>query len=102
MICNTAGQSDQPIEQINVSIDAIAKVLILSELTPENQIIYNDYAGQFMANITACVLNYPSSVDGARFTDVLIDENIVSFDYVLLTALEKAKIDDFITLATSL
>ena len=102
MICNTAGQSTEPIEQVNVSINAIAKVLIREELTIENQSIYDDYVNQFMINITTCIENYSDSVDSARFSDVLIDEETISFDYNTLTTLEKAKVDNFISLVNSI
>ena len=102
MICNTAGQSTEPIEQVNASVNAEPKVLIREDLTIENQSTYDDYVNQFMINITTCIENYPDSIDGARFSDVLIDEETISFDYDALTTLEKAKIDNFVILVNSL
>jgi hypothetical protein len=98
MICNTAGQSDEIIEQVNSAFNGEPIVLIREDLTVENQLIYDEYVNQFMSNITTCIENLDDTVDGARFTDVVIDEETITFDYDTLTTLEKAKVDNFITL----
>lgn len=98
MICNTAGQSDEVIEQVNASFNGESTVLIREDLTVENQLIYDEYVNQFMSNITTCVENLDDSVEGARFSDVVIDEETIVFDYDTISVDDKLKIDNFITL----
>ena len=102
MICNISGQSDESIEQVNVSINSEPKVLVKSELNAENQSIYDAYCALFMVNITVCIENFDDYVDCARFCSDSISDSPLTFDYLTITSEEKGAIDNFISLVNSL
>ena len=102
MICNSSGETEEAIEQINISLDGSPKVVVKSELTAAEKLIYEAYCSLFMVNITACIENYPNYLTCTRFGNASISDDTIIFDYSTIPIDQIEIVDNFISLVNSI
>lgn len=97
-----AGQSDITIELVlvtkTVDNELVNYTVTKDALSTEDQKTYTDFVNMFAANTTT-VINNTEDVDMSRMTSEVINDDIVTLDYLTLSTKDKETYDNFLLLS---
>ena len=97
-----AGQSDITIELVlvtkTVDNELVNYTVTKDALSTEDQKTYTDFVNMFAANTTT-VINNTEDVDMSRMTSEVINDDIVTLDYLTLSTKDKQTYDNFLLLS---
>ena len=97
----SAGQSDITIELVlvtkTVDNQLVGYTVTKDALSTEDQVTYTDFVKMFAANTTT-IINNTEDVDMSRMTSEVINDDIVTLDYLTLSLKDKEIYDNFLKL----
>lgn len=97
----SAGQSDITIELVlvtkTVDNQLVGYTVTKDALSIEDQVTYTDFVKMFAANTTT-IINNTEDVDMSRMTSEVINDDIVTLDYLTLSTKDKETYDNFLLL----
>lgn len=98
----SAGQSDITIELVlvtkTVDNQLVGYTVTKDALSIEDQVTYTDFVKMFAANTTT-IINNTEDVDMSRMTSEVINDDIVTLDYLTLSTKDKETYDNFLLLS---
>jgi hypothetical protein len=98
----SAGQSDITIELVlvtkTVDNQLVGYTVTKDALSTEDQVTYTDFVKMFAANTTT-IINNTEDVDMSRMTSEVINDDIVTLDYLTLSTKDKETYDNFVLLS---
>jgi hypothetical protein len=98
----SAGQSDITIELVlvtkTVDNQLVGYTVTKDALSTEDQVTYTDFVKMFAANTTT-IINNTEDVDMSRMTSEVINDDIVTLDYLTLSTKDKETYDNFLLLS---
>lgn len=98
----SAGQSDITIELVlvtkTVDNQLVDYTVTKDALSTEDQVTYTDFVKMFAANTTT-IINNTEDVDMSRMTSEVINDDIVTLDYLTLSTKDKETYDNFLLLS---
>jgi hypothetical protein len=97
----SAGQSDMTIELVlvtkTVDNQLVGYTVTKDALSTEDQVTYTDFVKMFAGN-TSTIINNTEDVDMSRMTSEVINDDIVTLDYLTLSTKDKETYDNFLKL----
>lgn len=97
----SAGQSDITIELVlvtkTVDNQLVGYTVTKDSLSTENQVTYTYFVKMFAGN-TSTIINNTEDVDMSRMTSEIINDDIVTLDYLTLSTKDKETYDNFLLL----
>lgn len=97
----SAGQSDITIELVlvtkTVDNQLVGYTVTKDALSTEDQVTYTDFVKMFAGN-TSTIINNTEDVDMSRMTSEVINDDIVTLDYLTLSTKDKETYDNFLKL----
>jgi len=90
------------LEQMSITTEDKGIELIRENLSTANKAVYDAFVITFASSLMTCVINYEGFIDSARFTDQVVSEDTLEFDYTLLSVQDKDIINVFNELINTL
>lgn len=98
----SAGQSDITIELVlvtkTIDNEQVNYTVTKDALSTEDQVTYADFVKMFAGN-TSTIINNTEDVDMSRMTSEVINDDIVTLDYLTLSTKDKETYDNFLLLS---
>jgi hypothetical protein len=96
------GVTEQSLGYGEVGGNAIEAHMVLVDLDPADQTIYNDFYGLFTTNCFGEIANTVDEIDIDRITTNVIVEGTDELDYSVMVAGDQAKVDAFVSMINRL